>query len=620
MREKLVLVTLILFIVHTSCSEKITSPPILILATKADYGTYTAEILKAEGFNEYHIDSLTNINVNLEYLQNFNLVILCKTVITASQSVMFAEFVKSGGNLIGFMPHKQLNELFGIDHTENQFREGYIRTDPNSIQSMGITSKLMQFHGIAGEYKLNDGKIIARLFADKVSSESLPGVVSNSYGKGHTVAFLYNLPQSIVYTRQGNPLFAGFEKDGIPGLRAMDLFTDGWVDTTMNTLNQADQQMALLTNCIQNLNEYTHPLPRMWYFPDSLKCLLVLDNDGEDNNDSDFEQQFRDVDSLGAKMTIYIKDVEKVSEEWVDKWTTKGFEIAGHPDDTRNADNPTWYSMDSALASKIYQINTRFSLDVKTNVNHWFVWCGNDENGNQDFGAQAKLEEKYGIGMDANYAFYDTNSNQPEHYLGSLGTNQGNYIGSGLVMKYADVNGKTVNVYQRYNAIYDQQYNESHDPEGFFSSFRGLVDRSLKDDIYSVVSIKSHNNEYYFSKEPLMKMLDYANTNDIPVWTALNLLDFLKMKDEASFTNFHWSNNSLSFRLNSSQTHSNGLTFLIPARHGDRRLSLITKDGEKTFYFISRVKSVEYAFITVQGGSNHEFVITYNKIEKVLSN
>jgi hypothetical protein len=323
---------------------------------------------------------------------------------------------------------------------------------------------------------------------------------------------------------------------------------------------------------------------------------------------------------MGAKMTIYIKEVEKLSKEWVDKWTEKGFEIAGHPDDTRNAENPTWNSMDSALANKIYQINTRFGLDVKTNVNHWFVWCGNDENGNQDFGAQARLEEKYGIGMDANYAFYDMNSNQPEHYLGSLGTNQGNYTGSGLVMKYADVHGRTLNVYQRYNAIYDQQYNESHDPEGFFSAFKGLVDRSLYDDIYSVVSIKAHNNEYYFSKKPLMKMLDYAKAKDIPVWTALNLLDFLKMKDEASFTNFNWLNNSLSFRLNSSLTHSNGLTFLIPAMHGDKKLSMITKDGEIIFYSIIKVKGVDYAFITVQGGSNHEFVITYNKIEKVLSN
>lgn len=614
MSKKLLTSILILSVVFTYCSRTSISTPVLILTTSAGYGTYTTEILKAEGFNEYHLDSLTDPGIDLRYLQHFNLVILGRVAVTDSQSEMLARYVHSGGSLIAFMPDKPLDGLFGISNTGEIFREGYIRTDPNSIQSTGITPQLMQFHGIAGEYELNGGEVLASLFDDKSASEGLPGVVSNSYGKGHTVAFLYNLPRSIVYTRQGNPLSAGIEKDGIPGLRGMDLFTDGWIDTTMNTLNQADQQMALLTNCIQDLNQYTSPLPRMWYFPDSLKCLVVLDNDGEDNNESDFEPQFRDVDSMGAKMTIYIKDTDKVSKEWVDRWTAKGFEIAGHPDDTRNAEDPTWHSMDSALATRIDQINTLYGLDVRTNVNHWFVWCGNDENGTQDFGAQARLEEKHGIEMDANYAFYDMDSNQPEHYLGSLGTNQGNFTGSGLVMKYADADGRIVNVYQRYNAIYDQQYNESHDPEGFFNAFRGLVDRSLDDDVYSVVSIKSHNNEYYFSKEPLMKMLNYASAKDIPVWTALDLLDFLKMKDEASFTDFNWSDNSLSFRLNSSLKHSNGLTFMIPAMYGDKMISTITKDGGKTSFSIRKVKDIDYAFITVRGGSSHEFVITYRKI------
>ena len=178
-------------------------------------------------------------------------------------------------------------------------------------------------------------------------------------------------------------------------------------------------------------------------------------------------------------------------------------------------------------------------------------------------------------------------------------------------MKYADVHGRTVNVYQRYNAIYDQQYNESNDPEGFFDAFRGLVDRSLNEDVYSIVSIKAHNNEYYFSKESLMKMLDYANTRGIPVWTALNLLDFLKMKDEASFSDFSWSDNRLSFRLNSSLTHSSGLTFLIPVMHGDTKISSITKDGGTAYFSIRKVKGVDYAFVTVRGGTDYDFVITY---------
>ena len=470
----------------------------------------------------------------------------------------------------------------------------------------------MQFHGTADIYTIKTATILAALFAKKTDDLTFPAVVRHDYGKGHAIAFLYNLPKSIVYTRQGNPLFAGIEKDGIPGLRGMDLFTDGWVDTTANTLNQADQQMSLLSHCIQELNKYTKPLPRFWYFPDTLKCLAVLDNDGEDNNEHDFEPQFCDVDSMGAKMTIYIKDVDKVSKDWVEKWTARGFEISGHPDDTFQAGNPVWADMDSAIMSKKNEIVTKFGLSMRTVVNHWFVWCGKDMNGQRDFGAQARLEEKNGIEMDANYAIYDINSNQPVHFLGTPGKNQGNYIGSGLVMKYADVFGKTVNVYQRFNAVYDQQYNEGSTPEKFFECFKGLVDRSLNDYIYSVVSIKAHNNEYYFSKKPLMKMLAYANSKGVPVWTAIKLLDFIKMKDEASFDNISLKNNDLTFTLHSSLTHSNKLTFMVPADYNGKKIKGITLNDQMQTYSIKRIKGIHYALASVEGGKNYDISVKYS--------
>jgi len=366
-----------------------------------------------------------------------------------------------------------------------------------------------------------------------------------------------------------------------------------------------------LSHCIQYLNSFTKPLPRIWYFPDSLKCLVVLDNDGENNTEADFEPQFQDVDSMGAKMTIYIMDIDKVSKAWVDKWIAKGHEIAAHPDDTREALDPTWNRMDSVIGDIKEQIASKYGITVRTNVNHWFVWCGRNADGSQNFAAQARLEEKHGIEMDGNYAHYDMNSNQGAYYLGQLGINHGNYTGSGLVMKYADAEGKTVNVYQRFNAVYDQQYNESNDPEGFFNCFIGLMDRSLNNEIYSIISIKAHNNEYYFSKEPLMEMLAYANDKGIPVWTALNLLNFLKMKDEASFTNISWANNRLSFTLNSSLKHSNGLTFMIPANHGDKKITGITKDNKDIQLTIKSVKGSEYAFVTVEPGANYSFLISY---------
>ena len=60
--------------------------------------------------------------------------------------------------------------------------------------------------------------------------------------------------------------------------------------------------------------------------------------------------------------------------------------------------------------------------------------------------------------------------------------------------------------------------------------------------------------------------------NKIPVWTELNLLDFLKMKDEAKFSGLDWSGNQLKFKLSSNLKNSNGLTFLLPVNHGDKKI------------------------------------------------
>jgi hypothetical protein len=349
----------------------------------------------------------------------------------------------------------------------------------------------------------------------------------------------------------------------------------------------------------------------LWYFPDNLKCLVTLTNDGEYKSERDFEPQFRDVDSLGAKMSLYIIGVDKVSRAWVNKWTSKGFEIAGHPDDTREAANPTWNRMDSALLTRKNEIYSGYGLPMRTNVNHWFMWCGKDADDRQEFGAEARLEEKNGIELDINYAHYDMKSNQEEHFLGPLGLNQGNFTGSGLVMRFADSRGKIINVYQQLNSVYDQEYNESHDPEGFFNCFKGLMDRSIHNEAYSFISVKSHNDEYYFSKSPLMKMLTYARQNKIPVWTELNLLDFLNMKDEAAFSRLEWSDNQLTFRLSSSFKNSTGLTFFLPVNHGDLKMKQIAVNNKIEKFEDRIIKGFEYALITVIPGNTYNISAKY---------
>jgi hypothetical protein len=605
------LTALVLLTGVLACSRRPDSVPILLLATEKGFGTYTGELLKTEGFRGFEVDSLHGANISSAYLSGFDLVILAEGETGPEKSQMLQEFVEKGGNLIAFRPDPELAGLFGLKHKQGSIAEGYIRVDTSTEPGKGIVSDPLQFHGTADSYALDGAEELATLYPDRQASEGFPGVVSHSFHKGHAIAFLYNLPQSVVYTRQGNPELAGIETDGIPGLRSLDLFAGGWVDTSNNAVNQADQQMALLSNCIRYMNANAKPLPRLWYFPDTLKCLVTLTNDGEYRNEADFEAQFREVDSMGAKMSLYILETDKVSEEWTDKWISRGFEIAAHPDDTKEAGQPSWDQMDQALRAKKKEIENKFGVQVRTVVNHWFVWCGTDSSGNRDFGAQAMLEEKNGIELDINYPLYDIGSSQGDHYLGTPGIDQGFHAGSGLVMKFANIHGRILNVYQHFNAVYDQQYMESNDPEGFFYCFKGLVDRSLHDDIYSFVSVKSHNDEYFFSREPLLKMLSYAKSKGVPVWTAGNLLDFLKMRDEATFSDIRWINNQLSFTLQSSIQHPGGLTFMVPARYGGRPVQRITIDGEEVPLCLKVVKGSEHAFASVEPGNDHEISVDY---------
>jgi hypothetical protein len=212
--------------------------------------------------------------------------------------------------------------------------------------------------------------------------------------------------------------------------------------------------------------------------------------------------------------------------------------------------------------------------------------------------------------MDVNYAHYDNNSGQG-HFLGPPGNRQGNFTGSGLPMRFVASSGKILDIYQHLNNVYDQQYTENNDQEGFFSCFEGLMERSLNKEVYSYISIKSHNDEYYFSRDPLMKMLACANSKGIPVWTASKLAEFIKMRDEARFTGISWSDNKLSFNLQSSINHSGCLTIMVPLEYGDNRITGIECNSEKVRYIERSVKGYDYAFITVKPGADYSLIIDY---------
>ncbi len=67
---------------------------------------------------------------------------------------------------------------------------------------------------------------MATLYSNATTATTNPAVTLRSVGSPavHAAAFTYDLARSIVYTRQGNPGWAGQERDGIAPMRSDDLF------------------------------------------------------------------------------------------------------------------------------------------------------------------------------------------------------------------------------------------------------------------------------------------------------------------------------------------------------------------------------------------------------------
>lgn len=187
----LIVMVSVVFLFGSKFSYASASPsnPILVLGSDKNFGTYTTEILKTEGFNEFQIEPFRDAKVTVNYLKQFDVVILTETILTRKQSSVILAYVKGGGNLIAFKPDSKLNDLFGVTGVEGGIDASYIGINPGEEISKGLTTETIQLHGEASKLELKNGKKIAAFYKDGMTQTEYPAVVSNDFGKCHAIAF-----------------------------------------------------------------------------------------------------------------------------------------------------------------------------------------------------------------------------------------------------------------------------------------------------------------------------------------------------------------------------------------------------------------------------------------------
>ncbi len=429
--------------------------PILVIGNSASttsrFSLFTAEILRSEGLNEFATADLGGVSPAT--LAGYDLVILGTTALSASQASMLSTWVTGGGRLIAFRPDKQLAGLFGLTATTGTISNAYLKVNTAAAPGAGITDQTMQFHGTADQYTLAGATPVATLYSTATSATAAPAVTLSPAGAGQAAAFSYDLAQSIVYTRQGNPAWAGQERDGQDPVRSDDLYFGGtpatdWVDLSKVAIPQADEQQRLLANLIGSMELARMPLPRFWYLPRSLKAVVVATGDDHGTGGTPGRlDQYAAASPAGCsvadwtclRFTSYMYPDTPLSNSDASAYRAAGFELALHPQS--NCGNFTPTSLESSYATQLAQFHTKWpSLpNPSTSRFHCIVYS--------DWASQPKTELRHGIRLDTDYYYWP----------GSWVQNRPGFMtGSGLPMRFADTDGTIIDVYQAATQLTDE--------------------------------------------------------------------------------------------------------------------------------------------------------------------
>jgi hypothetical protein len=571
--------------------------PILVVSSTGNpFSRYYAEILRAEGLNAFAVTDLTNVTATL--LNSYDVVIIGEIPLTAAQVTMFSNWVNAGGKLIAMRPDKKLLPLLGLTNLSSTLTNAYLAVDGSTAPGTGIVTQSIQFHGSADVYSLSGATSIASLYSGPLAATPNPAVTINTVGTGQAAAFTYDLARSIVYTRQGNPSWAGQERDGFTPIRSDDLFfgassTDGqpdWVNLDKVAIPQGDEQQRLLANLIVFMNRDRKPLPRFWYFPKGYKAVVVMT--GDDHGNGGTVGRFNGYKSVSpincsvadwecVRATSYIYSNTPISNTTAVGFNTDGFEIGLHV--TTNCGNYTAATLPGFYTPQLNTFRSTFPglPSPVSNRTHCIPWS--------DWASQAQVELSNGIRLDTNYYYWPNSwvQNKP-----------GFFTGSGIPMRFADATGALIDVYQATTQMNDEA-NQTYP-----STVNALLDNAVGPQGYYGVFTANMHTDFNPSDGSIGSdaIVASAQARGVPVVSARQMLTWLDGRNGSSFQSLTWTGNVLTFSV-AVGTGANGLQAMLPTVVTGGNLSAITLNGNPVSYTLQTIKGMQYAIVPVAAGT-----------------
>ena len=567
--------------------------PVLVVTSSANpFTSYYAEILRAEGFDEFSTTDVTAFTA--ASLTGRDVVVVAETGLNASQVTALSDFVTAGGTVIAMRPDAQLDGLLGITRGSGSQLDGYVAVNASDEAGAGISGQTMQFHGSASRFTPSGSTSVATLYSSATSATSFAAVTRRTVGTngGQAIAFGYDLARSVVLTRQGNPAWAGQERDGTSPIRSDDQFFGGtvadWVDLTKVAVPSADEQQRLFANLITTAERHRMPLPRFWYFPSGYKAVVIATGDDHGNGGTSgrFDQYLANspagcsvADWTCPRFTSYIYPSTPLTNAKAGGYDQQGFEVGLHV--STNCADYTPDSLESNFASQLSTWQAKYTAlqAPRTNRTHCIAWS--------DWAGEPTAEGNHAIRLDTNYYYWP----------GSWITDRpGFFTGSGMPMRFAQPDGTILDVYQAATQMTDES------DQSYPATPAALLDGALgANGFYGAFTANVHTDSATTFQSD--QLLATAQSRNVPLITSRQILTWLDARNASAFKGLSWSGSTLTFSI-SIGSGARNLTAMVPTKAaGGALLRSLTLGGSAVTYRTDTIKGIEYAIFPAAAGT-----------------
>ena len=574
--------------------------PILVVTKTGDpISEYYSEILRAEGLNSF--DAIEIGDMNATMLNTHDIVLLGDMSLSNGQVATLEDWVDDGGKLIAMRPDKKLASLLGVIDASSTFSDTYIKIDTSTTPGLGITGQTMQYHGTADRYTLAGGTTaVASLCSDATNETVNPAVTLRNVGVngGVAVAFMYDLARSVTLTHQGNPAWAGQDRNGDGVMRPNDLFHGAmtgdsqpdYVNLNKVAIPQADEQQRLLANIINEINKETQPLPRFSYLPYNDKAVVVLACDDHASAgavgalnymiaQSPVGGSVEDWECVRSTSLMYTGTSLTNSE--VAAYAAQGFDFGVHMNTNGNWTLP---QLVGAYNQDLADFQAKYTSIPPQRIgrNHMIAWS--------DYTSMAKEGVARGIRLDLNYYYWPG---------GWVQNRPGFMTGSGLVMRFADTDGSMIDSYQ----LTSHLVNESG--QTWPQNINLMLERALGPEGYYGI-LGTH---YDYSDSFHEQLIQSAKTHGVRLVSGEQILDWTDGRNDSYFTPGDWNGATYTFTATVDSKMRQMGRILLPVSGKDGGvISGITRDGTPQSFTTETMKGVNYALVVAQSG---EYQVTY---------